>query len=536
MAYGMNPHRLLQYVEQLESLTFTANKKERSMNENQLIKIVMVGLLCLILTVGCKSADSADDSTTASDTGELGQSLETASTKDLKQLLVTDWNEMSEADQDKLRYLTGAMSSAEFNAKYQSITASGTGFSSQSLLDDISNLIWGSWDKVEIPGAVCSNGSQYKIFVQKSTGFINWLKGYTKNLIVYFEGGGACWDYPSCTRQTGIRGAANPDGIPDNHMSIGDYLDPNKEGGSVNAASTPLILRNHPTGDNVQTSNWNMVFIPYCTGDVHAGNKTVVYEDPTGVNPPITYHHKGAPNMEKVVDYLQDEFPNMKKLFVSGNSAGGAGSLVNYHFIRKALDPDKSYLLNDSGPVFDAPDSSYNHWPLQQQIKGSWNLDYILSKFSTDMPAFDFNGNFGVLMEALADEWPNDILGITLFTRDANYSMYSYARFFDLDENIPQEKEQVLQLWREDVEAMMLKLDTIPNFSYFVPYYRKIIDSHCTTTVQFKGTEILDTGIDVGDYIEDMLDDGSVTSYHEPDNPSDADVTDFWMELVELLM
>jgi hypothetical protein len=54
--------------------------------------------------------------------------------------------------------------------------------------------------------------------------------------------------------------------------------------------------------------------------------------------------------------------------------------------------------------------------------------------------------------------------------------------------------------------------------------------------VEFTGTEILNTGIDVGDFIEDMLNGGSVTSYHEPDNPADADVTDFWMALVNLLL
>jgi len=172
----------------------------------------------------------------------------------------------------------------------------------------------------------------------KSIGFWNWLFGYTNDLIVYLEPGGACWDYPSCTGQAGIRGAANPDGIPDNFMNLGDFLDPNIEGGSANAAISPLILKNHPAGDNIQTSRWDKVFIPYCTGDVHSGNNPD--QEYCDGDDCITYHHVGATNIEKVIEYLKQEFPNVDKLMITGSSAGGVGSLTNYHFFRKELDPN----------------------------------------------------------------------------------------------------------------------------------------------------------------------------------------------------
>ena len=66
-----------------------------------------------------------------------------------------------------------------------------------------------TWVKIEPPGVVCGNNSQYKLFANFSD--------KSDNLVVVFEPGGACWDYPSCTGQEGIRGAANPDGIPDDH-------------------------------------------------------------------------------------------------------------------------------------------------------------------------------------------------------------------------------------------------------------------------------------------------------------------------------
>ena len=407
-----------------------------------------------------------------------------------------------------------------------------------NILDDIAGALWGEWDVINIPGAVCSDGSQYKIFVDKASTFWDWLLGYDKRLTIYMEPGGACWDYESCTGQSGIRGAANPNGIPDNHMSFADFLDPNKEGGSVNGAISPLILKNHPTGQNVETAKWNKVFIPYCTGDVYAGNKTAVYDDPTGQNPSITYHHKGAPNMEKVVDYLKNEFYRPKEMITTGCSAGGTGTLINYHFLRKNINPVKSYMLNDSGPIFSAPGSG-NQYPLHEKIKDAWNTDYVVDKLISEMPQFAGHENdYGYLSEALAQQYPNDRLAITLFSRDANYSMYSYARFYGLDENDPADHEYILStLWGGDIENMKTQYDQYSNLNYFIPWYRNMNESHCTAIVEFTGTEIGNTGYDLGDFVDDLLNEpGSLSSHFEGENASDANVSNFWMALVNLLL
>ena len=58
---------------------------------------------------------------------------------------------------------------------------------------------YGTWEKVELPGTVCGNDSQYKIWV-------NWSND-SDNLVVVLEPGGACWDYDSCTGNAGIRRA-----------------------------------------------------------------------------------------------------------------------------------------------------------------------------------------------------------------------------------------------------------------------------------------------------------------------------------------
>lgn len=449
------------------------------------------------------------------------------SQRGLDELITMSYEEMTEADIDRLNLLTGSMSSEEYTQKYE------LGSPDALSVDDITGAVWGTWEKVDIPGAVCSDGSQYKIFVMRSRGFINWINGNTKRLLVYLEPGGACWDYESCTGQT-RRGAANPNGVPDNYMNLGDFINPNQAGGSPMAAISPLLLRNNPTGSNAKTAQWNKVFLPYCTGDVHSGNRVVTYQDPTGQNPPLTYRHVGAKNVELVIDYLRREFSRPNDMMITGCSAGGTGTLTNYAFFRDALRPRQSYMLNDSGPIFPAPGSG-NHFPLHQRIEEAWGLDYINGKLSSLMPELTGFNDYGDVSTALADRYVNDTLAITLFKRDANYSAYSYARFFNLDEEVPAEKEQILQLWAEDIDNMVAQYDTRDNLSYFIPYMRSINESHCTSIIQWKGTEIENTGYDVGDYIKDVLKD-EAPSYEEIDNPSDANVSGFWFELIDLLL
>ena len=77
-----------------------------------------------------------------------------------------------------------------------------------------------AWQRVELPNTFCSNGSQYRFWYYDSP--------TSNNLLISFEGGGACWDYPSCSGQTGILGAANPNGIPTDYITQfkAEYVSP----------------------------------------------------------------------------------------------------------------------------------------------------------------------------------------------------------------------------------------------------------------------------------------------------------------------
>ena len=336
------------------------------------------------------------------------------------------------------------------------------------------------WVPVELPDTYCSDGSQYKIFV-------NWHEG-ADDLMVIFEPGGACWDYESCSGELGILGAANPNGIPDTHMDSW-------------AIHSPLVRR-----DSTQNPmrDWNMVFVPYCTGDVHTGSRTTTYQNADGTKE-LTYKHVGHDNMLIVSEWLGWQFQDTDQMYAGGCSAGGAGSSVNYYFLREAIAPNHGYLVNDSGPLF--PDS-VNSAPLHEEITQAWGLDAVID----DTPiAASLTEDFGSINAEIADLFPEDRLAITYFIRDYNYSRYSYERFY---EGIDQ--EGIHQKFWEDTLLLMDQYDGSENLAYFLPYFRNINDSHCASIIDFGLTDVGDWQL--GDFIDLVLDDSQpMQSFVDPD-------------------
>lgn len=321
-----------------------------------------------------------------------------------------------------------------------------------------------AWQKVELPGTQCGNGSQYKFFIHKTS---------SPNVLFLFEGGGACWDYDTCSGRAGVLGAANPNGIADDYMQqfTAKYVSP-----IVNGADPGLPLRSRT---DLPTKDWNIVYMPYCTGDVHIGNNVATYTDPTGQEPPLAWHHAGYTNTLAAVDYAKTQFPNVQKLLVTGYSAGGTATSSSFYFVRRGMKPQRGYLLNDSGPIYLAPNINYDSRPLHDTIRASWSLDSVFSQLP---PSFDQN-DFGTINRMVAQEFPGDQLAYTGYTRDYNYSRFSYERFYT-----PNDQESVLSHWKTDQDRLVNELSRYNNFSYFIPHHRPINASHCSTIITFMGS------------------------------------------------
>ncbi|EPX61945.1 hypothetical protein D187_009848 [Cystobacter fuscus DSM 2262] len=321
------------------------------------------------------------------------------------------------------------------------------------------------WSKVELPGTTCGNGSQYKFFVHRST-------TGSQNLLFFFEGGGACWDYDTCSGRAGVIGAANPNGITDDYMTqfTAKYVSP-----IVNGADPGLPFRSRT---DIVTKDWNIVYMPYCTGDVHVGNNVATYADQTGQQPPLSWHHSGYKNSLAAINYAKVQFPNVQKLLVTGFSAGGTATSSSYYFVRRIINPARGYFLNDSGPIYLAPNVNDNSRPLHDKIRQSWNLDSVFNQFPA---SFDRN-NLGTINRMLAMEFPNDQLAYTGYSRDYNYSRFSYERFYT-----PNDQEAVLTRWKADQDKLVAELNLYNNYSYFIPHERQINASHCSTIITFVG-------------------------------------------------
>jgi hypothetical protein len=320
-----------------------------------------------------------------------------------------------------------------------------------------------AWQRVALPGTKCGNGSQYKFFVRRTA---------SPNLLFFFEGGGACWDYDTCSGRAGVLGAANPNGITDDYMTqfTAKYVSP-----IVNGADPGIPGRSRT---DLVTKDWNIVYMPYCTGDVHVGNRQTTYVDTTGGQPSLTWNHSGYTNTMAAVSWAHAQIPSVSKLLVTGFSAGGTATAAGYYFVRRGINPTRGYYLNDSGPVYPAPSSTSLSKPLHTKIRTSWGLDSVFSQ----LPApFDSN-DLGTINKVVATQFPGDQIAYTGYSRDYNYSRFSYERFLT-----PNDKESVLSYWKQDQNNMVSQLNGYANTSYFIPYERQINASHCSTIITFIG-------------------------------------------------
>lgn len=140
--------------------------------------------------------------------------------------------------------------------------------------------------------------------------------GKKDKLVLYTNGGGACWNGATCNPASGVY-------VPTTTAAN----DPREMDGLLNVENP-----NNPYKD------WTMVFMSYCTGDVFLGSKDTVYQNPNPTQafplPVFTIHHRGHDNFLYVMKYVQDHLVDPKvpigKVVVAGSSAGSYGASLNF--------------------------------------------------------------------------------------------------------------------------------------------------------------------------------------------------------------
>ncbi|MDC0715981.1 pectin acetylesterase-family hydrolase [Nannocystis bainbridge] len=200
----------------------------------------------------------------------------------------------------------------------------------------------GEWQWVPFPESQCRDGSSAGIAVRYGSG---------PGLMIYFQSGGACFNAATCNQNAKSFGMASYNNFVQNAGGAGIFDDDAPE---------------NPVGD------WSVVFVPYCTGDVHAGAQPDVEID--GIAG--TQQFVGYTN---VTHYLNRVVPTFlgtaEHVLVTGESAGGFGSAFNYDRIVEAFPDRPVTLLDDSGPVMS---DAFMSPCLQQHWRDIWNFEATL--------------------------------------------------------------------------------------------------------------------------------------------------------------
>jgi hypothetical protein len=235
------------------------------------------------------------------------------------------------------------------------------------------------WTWVDVPGSACSDGSETGIAVNRGDD--------DREVLLVLDGGGACWDTITCftaqLAKPGPYGSAEFD--RQREEVAGSVLD-----------------RSAPANPFARAT---LVFVPYCTGDVHAGDAVQSYP-----RAPRRYHHKGRVNVARALDFLQGALPAPAKVVVSGASAGGFGSVLAFDEVRRRWPLSRGYLVDDSGPPLVGND-------INAALRAAWFVSWRLDESVLPLcPACATD--LSRLFPVLAEKYPDDRFALLSSTRD----------------------------------------------------------------------------------------------------------------------
>ena len=186
------------------------------------------------------------------------------------------------------------------------------------------------WSPIEGGGdTTCSDGSDFRFFVRVAD---------PKELVVYFQGGGACWTGASCD----LSGDPTYKPLADERLRSASGVE--VEEGTMHG----MMAFGHP--DN-PFADHSVVFVPYCTGDVHIGNKVTTYPiEATSETPgrEVTVHHRGYVNAMAALDWTYDNFLSPDSIFVTGSSAGAIPSPLYARFLTEHYPEARVAVLGDA--------------------------------------------------------------------------------------------------------------------------------------------------------------------------------------------
>jgi hypothetical protein len=235
------------------------------------------------------------------------------------------------------------------------------------------------WQQVQPGGdTACSTGEPFRFFVHP---------GDRRHVLVYLQGGGACWNDLTCT----LGAAMSPQEAP----TFQEFME-----GVVSHQYDGVLDRANP--DNLFAS-WTVVYVPYCTSDIHWGRTTREYAGG------LVQHHKGFFNAAAALGWVFDHVDQPEMVVMSGCSAGGYGALLHSAYVAQHYPQAKVRVLVDAAAGITTPSfirDSLTAWDALPSLTGAKPLSDV------DVDALGFEDVF----RRIADYWPQH-----------RYALYSTA-------------------------------------------------------------------------------------------------------------
>jgi pectinacetylesterase len=204
-------------------------------------------------------------------------------------------------------------------------------------VDDTQFTTYSPTDSIHYQGRtftpICMNGSPYHFFAKR---------GSVNRLLVYYQGGGACWEQLTCSLPA-CDTTVNPNGSDNPNNVSGGFADGNNP-------SNPF-------------RDWNVVFVAYCSCDVHFGDAAQDY--------PLHVEHRGYENSRVVEKWAREHFLDPELVFVTGSSAGAYGAWFNAPLHEGVWPASKFRVLADAGNGVITQsflDNEFPHWNFAANI------------------------------------------------------------------------------------------------------------------------------------------------------------------------
>ena len=179
-----------------------------------------------------------------------------------------------------------------------------------------------AWESIAAPAdCMCSDGSTFTFHVRQ---------GDPTKVLFFMEGGGACFSAETCA--------------PESETFKRTSLLPDELG-----AGTGTGIWDNDNPEN-PFAGWTVVYVPYCTGDVHIGNSTTDYGNG------VVVEHKGYLNGNAAVSAMVERFPTATQIVVAGESGGSVPSPLYAGIVADSYPDARITVLADgSGAYPDIP-------------------------------------------------------------------------------------------------------------------------------------------------------------------------------------